>query len=128
MLFHMVNDWITAYCNQEEGFPKELYAVTIWLGISGCPKQVDQEYAEEGTKYCEVMMHIRATNKFLEMKSCCVTAIGPHLTNTYHFVAYKALKYPSQMYEWHLGPTFTMLHLWTTTDQPGKLEFEPWRA
>jgi hypothetical protein len=29
MLFHMVNDWITAYCNQEEGFPKELYAVTI---------------------------------------------------------------------------------------------------
>jgi hypothetical protein len=60
---------------------------------------------EEGTEYCEVTVHIGASDKFLEMKPWCVTATGSRLTNTYQLVARKALKYLSQMYEWHLGPT-----------------------
>jgi hypothetical protein len=61
---------------------------------------------EEGTEYCEVTVHIGASDKFLEMKPWCVTATGSRLTDTYQIVARKALKYLSQMYEWHLGPTF----------------------
>jgi uncharacterized coiled-coil protein SlyX len=56
-------------------------------------------------EYCEVTVHIGASDKFLEMEHWCVTAIGSRLTNTYQLVARKALKYLSQMYEWHLGPT-----------------------
>jgi hypothetical protein len=58
---------------------------------------------EEGTEYCEVIVHIGASDKFLEMKPWCVTAIGSHLTDTYQLVARKALKYLSHMYEWHMG-------------------------
>jgi hypothetical protein len=54
---------------------------------------------EEGTEYCEVMVHIDASDKFLEMKPWCVTATGSRLTNTYQLVARKGLKYLSQMYE-----------------------------
>jgi uncharacterized coiled-coil protein SlyX len=60
---------------------------------------------EEGTKYYEVTVHIGDRDKFLEMKPWCVTATGSHLIDTYQLVARKALKYLSQMYEWHLGPT-----------------------
>jgi hypothetical protein len=101
----MVNDWTTTYCTQEEGFPKVLYAATIRLGILDRLEYVGQEYVEEGTEYCEVTMHIGASDEFLEMKPWCVTAIGSRLTDTYQLVARKALKYLSQMYEWYLGPT-----------------------
>jgi hypothetical protein len=90
----MVNDWTTTYCTQEEGFPKVLYATTVRLGIPDRP-----EYVEEGTEYCEVVVHIGASDKFLEMKPWCVTATGSRLTDTYQLVAHKALKYLSQMYE-----------------------------
>jgi hypothetical protein len=60
---------------------------------------------EKDTEYCEVTVHIGTNDKFLEMKLWCVTAIGSRLTDTYQLVARKALKYLSQMYEWHLGPT-----------------------
>jgi hypothetical protein len=58
----MANDWITTYYNQEEVFPMVLYAITVRLGILGRPKV----YADECTQYCEVTVHIGATNKFLE--------------------------------------------------------------
>jgi hypothetical protein len=60
---------------------------------------------EEGTEYCEVTVNIGASDKFLEMKPWCVTTTGSCLTDTYQLVASKALKYLSQMYEWHLGLT-----------------------
>jgi hypothetical protein len=82
-----------------------LYAATVRLGILDRPEYVGREYVEEGTEYCEVTMHISASDKFLEMKPWCVTATGSRLTDTYQLVARKALKYLSQMYEWHLGPT-----------------------
>jgi hypothetical protein len=66
---------------------------------------VGREYVEEGTEYCEVTVHFGASDKFLEMKPCRVTATGSRLTDTYQLVARKALKYLSQVYEWHLGPT-----------------------
>jgi hypothetical protein len=101
----MTNDWTTTYCIHEEGFPKVLYATTVWLGIPGRPEYVGQEYMEQGTEYCEVTVHIGTSDKFLEMKPWCVTATGTRLTDTYQLVARKALKYLCQMYEWHLGPT-----------------------
>jgi hypothetical protein len=101
----MANDWTTTYCTQEEGFPKVLYAATVRLGIPDHLEYVGREYVEEGTEYCEVTVHIGASDKFLEMKPWCVTATGSRLTDTYQLVARKALKYLSQMYEWHLGPT-----------------------
>jgi hypothetical protein len=63
-----VNDWTTAYCTQEEGFPKVLCATTVRLGILDRLKYVSQEYVEEGTEYCEVTVHIGASDKFLKMK------------------------------------------------------------
>jgi hypothetical protein len=60
---------------------------------------VGQEYVEEGMEYCEVMVHIGARDKFLEIKPWCVTATGSRLTDTYQLVARKALEYLSQMYE-----------------------------
>jgi hypothetical protein len=104
-LSQMVNDWTTTYYTQEEGFPKVLYVTTVRLGIPDHPEYVGREYVEEGTEYCEVTVHIGTSDKFLEMKPWCVTATGSHLTDTYQLVACKALKYLSQMYEWHLGPT-----------------------
>jgi hypothetical protein len=104
-LSQMANDWNTTYRTQEEGFPKVLYATTVRLGIPNCPEYVGRQYVEEGTEYCEVTVHIGASDKFLEMKPWCVTATGSRLTDTYQLVARKALKYLSQMYEWHLGPT-----------------------
>jgi hypothetical protein len=85
--------------------PKVLYAATVRLGILDRPEYVGCEYVEEGTEYCEVIVHIGANDNFLEMKHWCVTATGSRLTDTYQLVARKALKYLSQMYEWHLGPT-----------------------
>jgi hypothetical protein len=49
--------------------------------------------------YCEVTVHISASDKFLEMKPWCVTATGSRLIDTYQFVARKTLKYLTQMYE-----------------------------
>jgi hypothetical protein len=95
----MANDWTTTYCTQEEGFPKVLYATTVRLGIPDRPEYIGREYVEEGTEYCEVTVHIRASDKFLDMKIWCVTATGSCLTDTYQLVARKALKYLSQMYE-----------------------------
>jgi uncharacterized coiled-coil protein SlyX len=69
------------------------------------PEYVAREYVEEVMEYCEVTVHIGASDKFLEMKPWCVTATGSHLTDTYQLVAHKALKYLSQMYECHLGST-----------------------
>jgi hypothetical protein len=89
----MVNDWTTTYCAQEEGFPKVLYAATVRLGIPDHPEYVGREYVEEDSEYCEVTMHIGASDKFLEMKPWCVIATGSHLTDTYQLVAHKALKY-----------------------------------
>jgi hypothetical protein len=88
-----VNDWTTTYCTQEEGFPKVLCAATVRLGILDRPKYIGWEYVEEGTEYCEVMMHIGTSDKFLKMKPWCVTATGSRLTDTYQLVAHKALKY-----------------------------------
>jgi hypothetical protein len=102
----MVNDWTTTYCTQEEGFLNVLYADTVRLGIPDRPEYVGQEYVEKGTEYYEVTVHFGASDKFLEMKPWCVTATGSRLTDTYQLVVRKALKYLSQMYEWHLGPTF----------------------
>jgi hypothetical protein len=125
----IANDWTTIYCTQEEGFPKVLYAATVRLGIPDRPEYVGREYMEECTEYCEVTVHIGTSDMFLEMKPWCVTATGSRLTDTYQLVAHKVLKYLSQMYEWHLGSTsISTFHPWTATDQPGKLESEPWRA
>jgi hypothetical protein len=104
----MTNDWTTTYCTQEEGFPKVLYAATVRLDILDHPEYIGHEYVEEGTEYCGVTVHFGASDKFLEMKSLCVTATGSRLTDTYQLVARKALKYLSQMYEWHLRPTSMM--------------------
>jgi hypothetical protein len=101
----MANDCTTTYCTQEEGFPKVLYTFTVRLGIPDRLKYVGREYVEEGMEYCEVTVHIGASDTFLEMKPWCVTATGSRLTDTYQLVACKALKHLSQMYEWHLGPT-----------------------
>jgi hypothetical protein len=101
----MANDWTTTYRTQVEGFPNVLCATTVRLGILDHPEYVGREYVEEGTEYCEVTVHIGVSDKFLEMKPWCLTATGSHLTDTYQLVARKALKYLSQMYEWHLGPT-----------------------
>jgi hypothetical protein len=101
----MANNWTTTYCTQEEGFLKVLYAAIVQLGFLDRPEYVSWEYVVKGTEYCEVTMHIGASDKFLEIKPWCVTATGSHLTDTYQLVARKALKYLSQMYEWHLGPT-----------------------
>jgi hypothetical protein len=101
----MVDGWTTTYYTQEEGFPKVLYAATVQHGIPDYSEYVGQEYVEEGTEYCEVTVHIGTSNKFLEMKPWCVTATRSRLTDTYQVVARKALKYHSQMYEWHLGST-----------------------
>jgi hypothetical protein len=95
----MTNDWTTTYYTQEEGFPKVLYAATVRHGISDHPEYVGREDVEEGTEYCEVTMHIGASDKFLEMKPWCVTATESRLTDAYQLVAHKALKYLSQMYE-----------------------------
>jgi hypothetical protein len=91
----MVNDWTTTNCTHEEGFPKVLYVTTIRLGILERPEYVVQEYVEQGTEYCEVMVNIGVSDKFLEMKPLCVTAIGPRQTDTYQLAAQKALKYLS---------------------------------
>jgi hypothetical protein len=64
----MVNGWTTTYCTHEEGFSKVLYAATVQLGISGHPEYVGREYIEQGTKYCEVRVHIGGSDKFLEIK------------------------------------------------------------
>jgi hypothetical protein len=101
----MANDWTTTYNTQEEGFPKVLYATTVCLGIPDHSEYVGCEYVEEFMEYCEVTVHIGASDKFLEMKPWCVTVTGSRLTDTYQLVARKALNYLSQMYEWHLGPT-----------------------
>jgi hypothetical protein len=98
----MANDCTTTYCTQEEGFPKVLYDATLRLGILNLLEYVGREYVEEGTEYCEVTVHIGASDKFLEMKPWCVTATGSRLTNTYQLVARRALKYLSQMHEWHM--------------------------
>jgi hypothetical protein len=89
----MANDWTTTYCTQEEGFPKVLYATTVRLGIPDRPEYVGWEYVEEGIEYCEVTLHIGASDKFLDMKPWCVTATASRLTDTYQRVAHKALKY-----------------------------------
>jgi hypothetical protein len=102
----MVNGWTTTYRTQEEDFPKVLYAATVQLGIPDHPEYIGHEYVEEGTEYYKVTAHISASDKFLEMNPWCVTATGSRLTDTYQLVDRKALKYLSQMYEWHLGPTF----------------------
>jgi hypothetical protein len=104
-LSQMMNDCTTTCCTQEEGFPKVLYAATVQHGIPDRPEYVGHEYVEEGMEYCEVTMHIGASDKFMEMKPWCVTATRSHLTDTYQLIARKSLKYLSQMYEWHLGPT-----------------------
>jgi hypothetical protein len=100
----MANDWTTTYYIREECFPKVLYAVTSLLGISDHLKYVGHEYVEEGTEYCEVTVHIGASDKFLKMKPWCVTTTGYCLSDTYQLVARKALKFLCQMYEWHMGP------------------------
>ena len=82
-----------------------LYAATARLGIPDHPEYVGREYVEHGMEFCEVTVHIGASDKFLEMKPWCVTATGSRLSDTYQLVARKALKYLCQMYEWHLGPT-----------------------
>jgi hypothetical protein len=82
-----------------------LHVATVRLGIPGHLKYVGQEYVEQGTKHCEVTVHIGASDSFMEIKPWCVTATGFHLTHTYQFFTCKALKYLSQMYEWNLGPT-----------------------
>jgi hypothetical protein len=61
----MANDWTTTYYTQEEGFPKVLYAATVRLGIPDHSEYVGREYMEEGTEYCEVTVHIDASDKFL---------------------------------------------------------------
>jgi hypothetical protein len=58
----MVNNWTTTYCTQEEGFPN------VWLGIPNRLEYVGSEYVEEGAKYCEFIVHIGTSDKFLEMK------------------------------------------------------------
>jgi hypothetical protein len=98
----MANDWTTTYCTQEGDFLKVLYTATVRLGILDHPEYVGREYVEEGTEYYEVTVHIGTSDKFLEMKPRCVTATGSHLTDTYQLVTHKALKYVSQMYEWHM--------------------------
>jgi hypothetical protein len=72
----MANDWITTRCTQAEGFPQVLYATTARLGVSDRPKYVGREYVEDDMEYCEVMVHIGASDKFLEMRPWCVTTTG----------------------------------------------------
>jgi hypothetical protein len=104
-LSQMANDRTTTYCIQEEGFPKVIYVATAQQGVPDHPEYVGREYAEEGMEYCEVIVHIGASDKFMEMKPWCVTATESRLSDTYQLVARKTLKFLCQMYEWHLGPT-----------------------
>jgi hypothetical protein len=101
----MTSDWTTTRCIQEEGFPQVLYAATARLDILDCPEYVGREYVEDGTEYCEAMVHIDTSGRFSKMGPCCVTAIRTRLSDTYWLVARKALKCLCQMCESHLGPT-----------------------
>jgi hypothetical protein len=49
-------------------------SATVQLGILDRPEYVGREYVEEGMEYCEVTVHIGASDKFLEMKPWYVTA------------------------------------------------------
>jgi hypothetical protein len=101
----MSTDWVSTFCATEDGFPKVLYAATVRLGIPDRPEYVGREYVEHGTEFCEVTVHVGASDKFLEMKSWSVTATGCRLKDTYQLAARKALRYLCQMFEWHLGST-----------------------
>jgi hypothetical protein len=82
-----------------------LYVATTRLGVWNHLKYVGREYVEDDTEYCEVMVHIGASGRFLEMRPYCSTVTGSHLSDTYHLVARKALKCLCQMCESHMGPT-----------------------
>ena len=68
LLSQMADDWTTTYCINEDGFPKVLYAATVRLGIPEHPEYVGREFMEQGTKSCEVTIHIGASDKYLEMQ------------------------------------------------------------
>jgi hypothetical protein len=101
----MANNWVTTRCIQEEGFPKVLYAAAIRLGISYHPEYVGCEFVDDGMEYCEVTMHLGASDRFTEMGPWRITITGSRLSDTYHLVARKALKCLCQMCESHLSPT-----------------------
>jgi hypothetical protein len=63
----MANDWITTHCIREEGFPKELYVATARHGVSDRFEYIGREYVKDITKYYEVMVHVSASGRFLEM-------------------------------------------------------------
>jgi hypothetical protein len=52
-----------------------LYAATAQLGVLDHPEYVGHEYMEDGTEYCDVMVHNSASDRFPEMRPWCVT--GP---------------------------------------------------
>jgi hypothetical protein len=81
-----------------------LYVAIARLGISGSPEYMGREYVEDGMEYCEVIVHIGASDRFSEMGPWCVTATGTHLSDTYQLVTRKALKCLCQMCESHLVP------------------------
>jgi hypothetical protein len=55
-------------------FPRCFYAATVRLGILDRLKYVGREYVEDGTEYYEVIVHIGASDRFLEMGPWCVIA------------------------------------------------------
>jgi len=101
----MADDWTTTYCINEDGFPRVLYAATVRLGIPERPEYVGREFVEHGTESCEVTIHIGASDKYLEMQPCSVTATGARMPDTIQLAARKVLRYLCQMFEWHLGST-----------------------
>jgi len=101
----MADDWTTTYCINEDGFPRVLYAATVRLGIPERPEYVGREFVEHGTESCEVTIHIGASDKYLEMQPCSITATGARMPDTIQLAARKVLRYLCQMFEWHLGST-----------------------
>ena len=81
-----------------------LYAAIVRLGIPERLEYVSREFTEHGTKSCEVTVHIGASDKYLEMQPQNITATGSSMQDTVQLAAQKALKYLSQMFDWHWVP------------------------
>jgi hypothetical protein len=90
---------------QEEGFPRVLYDATARPGILARPEYVGREYVKDDMEYCEVTVHIGASDRFPEVTPWCLTTTGSRLSDSYQLVARKALKCLYQMCESHLGLT-----------------------
>ena len=91
--------WTTSYCLNKEGFPKLLYVAMVRLGILDHPEYVGREYEEYGTKWCEVIIHVRASKDFPDIKPWRVSTTGFRSKDTYQAIARKALRYLCQIYE-----------------------------